>query len=105
MVNWDQDVMDRVHNDHGNVSTVSTGPLRDVFTLEPFNIDDSMLNDTEDVFDIDAVGRSAHPLTRCSCQEPPLSEDQQIPVGLHPVVRLPRRSPSPATELSGGHGQ
>ncbi len=63
MVNRDQDVMDRVHNDHGNVSTVSTGPLRDVFTLEPFDVDESMLNDTEDVFDIDAVGRSAHVAT------------------------------------------
>ncbi|GAC1360794.1 MAG: RNA polymerase sigma factor RpoD [Ktedonobacteraceae bacterium] len=66
MVNRDQDVMDRVHNDHGNgnngsnVSTVSTGPLRDVFTLEPFDVDESMLTGTEDVFDINTVGHHAH---------------------------------------------
>src|SRR5439155_23761893 len=53
MVNQEQDVMDRVHNGH-----VRTDALRDVFTLEPF--DESMLNDTEAVFDIDAVGHHAH---------------------------------------------
>jgi RNA polymerase primary sigma factor len=31
-----------------------------VFTLEPFDVDESMLNDTEDVFDIGTVGRQAH---------------------------------------------
>jgi RNA polymerase primary sigma factor len=52
MVNRDQDVIDRVHKER--VTTVNTGPLHDVFSLEPF--DESMLNSTEDVFTIDAVG-------------------------------------------------
>jgi RNA polymerase primary sigma factor len=56
MVNREQEVMDLVQN--GHVSTVSTGPLRDVFTIEPF--DESMLNDTENVFEIDAMGHHAH---------------------------------------------
>ena len=65
MVNRDQDVMDRVHNDHGNVSTVdnvsivNTGPLQDVFTLEHFDVDESILSDTEDVFDVDTIGHHA----------------------------------------------
>lgn len=53
MVNREQDVIDRVHSGH-----VSVGPLRDVFTLEPF--EESMLNDTENVFEIDTVGHHAH---------------------------------------------
>src|SRR6266568_5087014 len=53
MVNQEQDVMDRVHNGH-----VRTDALRDMFTLEPF--DESMLHDTDAVFDIDAVGHHAH---------------------------------------------
>ncbi|GLV58120.1 RNA polymerase sigma factor RpoD [Dictyobacter sp. S3.2.2.5] len=60
MVNRDQEVMDRVHNDHGNVSTISTGPLNNVFDLEHFDMDESMLNDTADVFNIDSVGHHAH---------------------------------------------
>ncbi|GCE10713.1 RNA polymerase sigma factor RpoD [Tengunoibacter tsumagoiensis] len=54
MVNRDQDVMDRVQNENGNVTT--TGPLSDVF-LDTF--DESMLNDTDAVFNIDAVGHQA----------------------------------------------
>ncbi len=53
MVNRDQEVMDRVHNGH-----IATEPLRDVFQIEAF--DESMLNDTDSVFDIDAVGHHAH---------------------------------------------
>ena len=52
MVNQEQDVIDRVRNDH-----VSTEPLRDSF-LGPF--DESMLTDAENVFDIGTVGRHAH---------------------------------------------
>jgi len=53
MVNQEQDVMERVQNGH-----VRTEPLRDVFTIEPF--EESMLSDTDAVFDIDAVGHHAH---------------------------------------------
>jgi len=52
MVNREQDVIDRVRNDR-----VSTGQLRDVFSLEPF--EESMLNDTEDSFNITTVGHNA----------------------------------------------
>ncbi len=56
MVNREQEVMERVHNDRG---TVTTEPLRDVFTIDPF--EESMLNNTDDVFDIETVGHHAHP--------------------------------------------
>jgi RNA polymerase primary sigma factor len=53
MVNREQDVIDRVKHDR-----VSTGQqLRDVFSLEPF--EESMLNDTEDSFNIENVGHNA----------------------------------------------
>ena len=52
MVNREQDVIDRVNNER-----VSTGQLRDVFSLEPF--EESMLNDTEDTFKIETVGHNA----------------------------------------------
>ena len=55
MVNQEQDVIDRVHNEH-----VNTGQLRDVF-LEPFT--ESMLSDSGNVFDIDTVGHHAHAAT------------------------------------------
>jgi RNA polymerase primary sigma factor len=51
MVNREQDVIDRVKSDR-----ISTGQLRDVFSLEPF--EESMLNDTEDSFNIDTVGHN-----------------------------------------------
>ncbi len=51
MVNQDQEVIEREQSTHVNVST---GPLSDAFILEPF--DESMLNTTDDVFHIDAVG-------------------------------------------------
>ena len=54
MVNREQEVMDRVHNERG---TVSTEPLRDVFKLDPF--EESMLNHTDDVFNIETVGHHA----------------------------------------------
>src|SRR5690242_9123245 len=53
MVNREQEVMDRIHNGHMN-----TEPLRDVFEIESF--DESMLNNTDSVFDIDTVGHHAH---------------------------------------------
>jgi RNA polymerase primary sigma factor len=56
MVNREQEVMDRVHDGRG---TVTTEPLRDVFTLDPF--DESMLSHTDDVFDIETVGHHTHP--------------------------------------------
>jgi RNA polymerase primary sigma factor len=56
MVNREQDVMDRVSNGH-----VSTGPLDDVFTIEGF--DGSVLNPSDTVFAIDAVGHHAHTST------------------------------------------
>ncbi len=52
MVNQEQDVIDRVRNEHIIVS--DTEPLRGMFELEPF--DESMLNDTENVFDISPTG-------------------------------------------------
>jgi len=51
MVNREQDVIDRVQVEH-----VSTGKLQNMFELEPF--DESMLNNAENDFDIDAVGRA-----------------------------------------------
>jgi RNA polymerase primary sigma factor len=45
--------MDRIHDGH-----IATEPLRDVFQIESF--DESMLNDTDSVFDIDTVGHHAH---------------------------------------------
>jgi len=62
MVNQEQDVIDRVHNEH-----IDTGPLRNV-SLEPFT--ESMLNDSENVFDIDAVGHHAHAATGGSLVTP-----------------------------------
>ena len=56
MVNREQEVMDRVHDGRG---TVTTEPLQDVLTLDPF--DESMLSNTDDVFDIETVGHHAHP--------------------------------------------
>jgi RNA polymerase primary sigma factor len=55
MVNQEQDVIDRVRNDH-----VSTEPLRDAF-IGPFG--DSMLSNAENVFDIDTIGHHAHATT------------------------------------------
>ncbi|HLG60675.1 MAG TPA: RNA polymerase sigma factor RpoD [Ktedonosporobacter sp.] len=51
MVNREQDVIDRVQEER-----VSTGTLQNMFELEPF--DESMLNNAENDFDIDAVGRA-----------------------------------------------
>src|SRR5229473_3201189 len=62
MVNQEQDVIDRVHNEH-----INTGPLRNVF-LEPFT--ESMLSDPENVFDIDTVGHHAHAATGGSLVTP-----------------------------------
>jgi RNA polymerase primary sigma factor len=56
MVNREQEVMDRVHDGRG---TVTTEPLQDVFALDPF--EESILGNTDDVFDIETVGHHAHP--------------------------------------------
>jgi RNA polymerase primary sigma factor len=55
MVNQEQDVIDRVHNEH-----VSTEPLRDVF-IEPFT--QSVLSGSENDFAIDTIGHHAHATT------------------------------------------
>jgi RNA polymerase primary sigma factor len=62
MVNQEQDVIDRVQNEH-----INTGPLRNVF-LEPFT--ESMLSDPENVFDIDTVGHHDHAATGGSLVTP-----------------------------------
>ena len=50
MVNREQEVIDRVQMEN----VVITEPLREMFSIEPF--EDSMLRGTEHVFDIDTVG-------------------------------------------------
>jgi len=57
MVNREQDVMDRVHNDR--ILAGSVVPLHDVFAIEPFG-DEHTLSHTDTVFAIDAVGHSVH---------------------------------------------
>ncbi len=52
MVNREQDVIDRIQSDR-----ISTGSLRDMFVLEPFE-DESMLSDAENVFDIGGMGHT-----------------------------------------------
>jgi RNA polymerase primary sigma factor len=52
MVNQEQEVIDRVRNDH-----VSTEPLREAF-IGPF--DESMLSDADNVFHIQTMGHRAH---------------------------------------------
>jgi RNA polymerase primary sigma factor len=55
MVNREQDVMDRIHDER----VISTEPLKDVFTIEPF--DESMLKNAEAVFEnIETIGHHAH---------------------------------------------
>jgi RNA polymerase primary sigma factor len=54
MVNREQEVIDRVQSDR---VVVNTEPLRDMFSIEPF--EDSLLSNTENVFDIDTVGQHA----------------------------------------------
>ena len=61
--------MDRVQNDRGdinhgsNVSTVSTGPLHDVFEHFDVNENNPIMNTAENVFDIDTIGHHAHVAT------------------------------------------
>src|SRR6266700_2048162 len=62
MVNQEQDVIDRVHNEQ-----ITTGPVRNVF-LEPFT--ESMLSDSGNVFDVDTVGHHAHAATGGSLVTP-----------------------------------
>src|SRR5579863_2106763 len=52
MVNREQDVIDLVRDER-----ISTEPLSDVFKREPF--EESMLNNTESIFDIDSIGHVA----------------------------------------------
>ncbi len=56
MVNREQEVMDRVQ--HTERGAVRTEPLRDVFTVDSF--EESMLNHTDNVFDMETVGHHAH---------------------------------------------
>jgi len=64
MVNREQEVIDRVHNQR----VVSTEPLREMFSFEPF--EESLLSDTKNVFDIDTIGHHAHVTTSGSLMEP-----------------------------------
>ena len=68
MVNREQDVIDRVQQEH-----VSTGTLQNMFELEPF--DESMLNNAENDFDIDAVGRAHTHATMGESLITPIVED------------------------------
>jgi RNA polymerase primary sigma factor len=55
MVNQEQEVLDRVHEER----VLNTEPLKDVFVIETF--DESMLNTTDVVFEnIESVGHHAH---------------------------------------------
>src|SRR5258708_12548792 len=54
MVNREQEVIDRVHNDR----VVSTEPLKEMFSIEP--LEESLLSNTENVFNIDTIGHQAH---------------------------------------------
>ncbi len=60
MVNREQDVMDRVEEERGSGIVQrglgDTKPQRDMFLLDRF--DESMLNDAENVFGVEAVGHS-----------------------------------------------
>jgi RNA polymerase primary sigma factor len=53
MVNREQEVIDRVQIE----SVVNTEPLREVFSIEPY--DESLMRGTENVFDIDTIGHQA----------------------------------------------
>lgn len=53
MVNREQEVIDRVQSDR----VVSTEPLTNMFSIEPF--EDSLLSSTDNVFDIDTIGHHA----------------------------------------------
>ncbi len=54
MVNREQEVIDRVHIDR----VVSTEPLKEMFSIEP--LEESLLSNTENVFNIDTIGHQAH---------------------------------------------
>src|SRR5258707_3913711 len=91
MVNQEQDVIDRVHNEE-----INTGPLRNVF-LEPFT--ESMLSDSENVFDVDTVGHHAHAATGGSLVTPLNAgesyelffklQDEEPMDGLDPATKTP----------------
>ena len=53
MVNREQDVIDLVRDER-----ISTEPLIEVFNREPF--EESMLNNTDNIFDIDSIGHVTH---------------------------------------------
>ncbi len=54
MVNREQEVIDRVHSER----VLSTEPLREMFRIEPF--EESLLSDTENVFENDPIGQQNH---------------------------------------------
>ncbi len=66
MVNREQEVMDRVQ--HSERGTASTEPLRDVFSIDPF--EESMRNHADDVFSMETVGHHAHIVAAGSRQTP-----------------------------------
>jgi len=63
MVNREQEVMDRVQDGH-----ITTEPLKDVFELEVF--EETVLNHTDTVFEIDASGHRAHATANSSLLAP-----------------------------------
>ncbi len=71
MVNWEQEVMDRVQSSERG--TTSTEPLRDVFTIDPF--EESMRNHADDVFTMETVGHHAHIATAGGLATP-IDEDE-----------------------------
>src|SRR5947209_3928946 len=64
MVNREQEVIDRVQSDR----VVDTEPLREMFSIEPF--EESLMSGTENVFDIDTIGHQAHPAASGSLVTP-----------------------------------
>ena len=64
MVNREQEVIDRVQSDR----VVSTEPLTNMFSIEPF--EDSLLSSTDNVFDIDTIGHHAQANVSVSLMTP-----------------------------------
>ncbi len=64
MVNREQEVIDRVQSDR----VVSTEPLTNMFSIEPF--EDSLLSSTDNVFDIDTTGHHAQATVSVSLVTP-----------------------------------
>jgi len=64
MVNREQEVIDQVQIE----SVVNTEPLREVFSIKPY--DESLMRSTENVFNIDTIGHQAQATARGSLAAP-----------------------------------